>query len=235
MRKFNKKHGRQRCLAFVVFILTAFVVSVGPAVAGEKPFSLEAEYSKEDQLQVAASYQLSERFAFELGHQSVSDWLDTKGWQGKLKVTPWSGMDFRLGYDFSGNRLLVGADAEFPFKENLKLVSALNWINATAVDQKYLDYQCGLEIGIGYDHTILAGAQGLYEFGKPHEPELFLALDLNWQLPKGYALSYNPTISVEGAFTQYLTVAKEWEDVKVAFFAGHEDDFAWNFGLTVSY
>ena len=99
-------------------------------------------------------------------------------------------MDLSLGYDFTGKHLLLGADAEFPFKENLKLVSDLNLISATTAEQKYLDYLCGMEIGIGYDHAILAGAQGLYEFGTP-EPELFTNL---MAVPRALPLSYNKIV-----------------------------------------
>ena len=235
MLKLNKKYGFERCWALVVLMLIAILVCVGPAAARETPFSLDAAYSKQDQLQVAANYRLSERFGFELGYQALSPWLSGNEWQGKLEVTPLTGLDLSLGYDFTGKHLLLGANAGFPFKENLKLVSTLNLISATEAERKYLDYLCGMRIGIGYNHTILAGAKGLYEFGTPHEPELFLQLDLNWQLPKGFALSYKPTIGVEGEFAQRMTVSKQWDAVKVGIFAGHKDNFQWDFGLAVSY
>ena len=235
MLMFNKKHGFERCLTLVVFMLTALLLYAGPAVAKDSPFSIDAAYSKQDQLQVAATYQLSERIGLEVGYQDLNSWLPGNKWQGKIGVTPLTGLDLSLGYDFTGKNLLLGATAGFPFKENLKLVSALNLISATEAERKYLDYLCGMQIGIGYNHTILAGAKGLYEFGTPHEPELFLQLDLNWQLPKGFGISYKPTIGVEGEFAQRLTVSKQWDTVKAGIFAGHKDNYQWDIGLTVSY
>lgn len=235
MRKFMKRRVLERCSTLIVFMLVGIFVCAGPAAGKDNPFSLNAAYSRQDQLQLAAGYQLSEYFGLELGYQDLNSWLPGSRWQGKMEFAPLTGLDFSLGYDFTGKNLLLGAATELPVKENLNLVSAVNLINATEAKTKYLDYLCGMQIGIGYNHTILAGAKGLYEVGEPHEPELFLQLDLNWRLPKGFGISYEPMIGVEGEFSQRLTVSKQWEAAKAGLFVGHKDDYQWDFGVAVSY
>ena len=69
-------------------MLIAILVCVGPAAARETPFSLDAAYSKQDQLQVAANYRLSERFGFELGYKALSPGCRGMNGKGSLKLLP---------------------------------------------------------------------------------------------------------------------------------------------------
>ena len=88
-----------------------------------------------------------------------------------------------------------------------------------------MDYLLGLQIGIGYNHYLLAGAQGEYNLQEDHEPELFVELDLNWRLPKGFGIRVQPHIGVEGNFHHQTTVFKAWPNkLETGLVAGQDPD-----------
>ncbi|NLM38225.1 MAG: hypothetical protein GX202_08885, partial [Firmicutes bacterium] len=120
--------------------------------------------------------------------------------------------------------------------QNLRFVSELNAILPTGSGAKYLDYLTGLQIGIGYNHYLLAGAQGGFDLAEGHEPELFVELDLNWRLPKDFGIRVQPHIGVEGNFHHQTTIFKTWPNkLETGLVVEQELGGRWDVGLFLRY
>jgi hypothetical protein len=237
--KLKQKKGIVHKLVLVALLLVGGLLWLDlPAYGEDNPFSLSASYSLRDQAQFQAGYQINEQFGVDVGYLDLgpSEFPDSR-WQGRLNLKPLKGLDLHAGYDFTGNNYLLGGKAKLPLNDNLNLVSTLEKIiPAEGTGEKYLDYLCGLQIGIGVNHYILAGARGLYQIDAAHEPELFLELDLNWRLPKGFGIRFAPHVGVEGNLSHQTSFSKRWgERLRAEIFVGQEEDQRWDCGLLVSY
>ncbi len=227
---------------YLRFILIGLIITGGlfllksPVYGKDNPFTLSASYSLQEQAEIQGIYHFNQNFAIDFGYQRVGRYLSGNRWQGRVVFTPVTGLDLKTGYDFTGKNLLLGLDSQVPLGRNLRVISEIEGLLPGADGKKYLDYYTGLMIGIGIEQYIIAGARGLYEFGIPHEPELFLQLDLNWQLPKGFHIRLQPLVGVEGDFCHQTTLLKQWENgIETGIFVGQKEDHSWNFGVVASY
>lgn len=227
---------------FFRLILISLIVAGGlfssraPVYGGDDPFTISGSYSLQEQAQIQGNYQFNQNFAVDFGYQRVGQYLSGNRWQGRMVFTPVTGLDLKTGYDFTEKNFLLGLDTQLPLGRNLRLVSDLETLFSGAEGRNFLDYYCGLMIGIGIEHYIVAGARGLYEFGIPSEPELFLQLDLNWYLPKDFKIRFQPLVGVEGEFCHQTTLLKKWENgLETGVYVGQKEDHSWNFGVMASY
>jgi hypothetical protein len=230
-----KKSKWQRPL--ICLIILGTVLGSGLSAAGATPWSGSASYSIQGKAQFQVGYQVNDLFGFGLGYGEVaSGALAGNRWRGQINMTPLETMAFQAGYDLTGNNYFLGGQAEFPLNQNLAVASELDVVIPARDGAKYLDYRLGLQIGIGYQHYLFAGGQGLYQVGTPHEPELFVELDLNWQLAQNWGIRLQPHVGVEGEFSHRTTVTKEWaNNLETGLFVGKNTEGRWDVGLFARY
>jgi len=230
------KIGKLR-LALIGLFVWGAVCGVGQPVAGAVPWSGMLSYSLRDQAQFQVGYQANEYFGFDLAYRDLGlETLTGNRWQGRLLFTPGDRFDFQVGYDLTGEHILVGGQAQIPLNQNISFISAVNGIIPENKDEKIVDYRLGLQIGIGYNHYLFAGAQGEYQLDTDHEPELFVELDLNWRLPKGFGIQVQPHIGVEGEFYHQTAVFKTWPNqLETGIVFGQEPDNQWEVGVFLRY
>ena len=231
-----KKLGKLR-IVLVGLIIWGAVLGVGLPVVAATPWSGTVSYSLRDQAQFQVGYQLNEVVGFDLAYRDLGlQELTGNRWQTRFLLTPGDRLAFQAGYDLTGEHYLVGGQANVPLNQNIRLVSGVNTILPADKGAKYVDYLLGLQIGIGYNHYLLAGAQGEYNLQEDHEPELFVELDLNWRLPKGFGIRVQPHIGVEGNFHHQTTVFKAWPNkLETGLVAGQDPDGQWDVGLFLRY
>lgn len=230
----GKKYDKFQITLIGCFLVVMFLAT-GLPTSGATPWSWSASYSLRDQAQLQVGYQLNDYLGVDVAYQD----LDNKEfagnrWLGRILLTPVEGVELRAGYDFTGEQYLVGGRTALPLNDNLRFVSALTKMIPAHDGDKYLDYLVGLEIGIGYNHHLLAGAQGLYQWEKTgQEPELFVELDLNWRLPKNFGIRLQPYVGVEGEFSHQTSVYKKFDHVQAGLSFGQDTDQNWDIGLFV--
>ncbi len=231
-----KKLGKLR-IVLVGLIIWGAVLGVGLPVVAATPWSGTVSYSLRDQAQFQVGYQLNDLFGLDLAYQDLGlQELTGNRWQTRLLLTPGDRLAFQAGYDWTGEHYLVGGQANVPLNQNIRFLSEVDTILPANSGDKYVDYLFGLQIGIGYNHYLLAGAQGEYQLREDHEPELFVELDLNWRLPKGFGIRLQPHVGVEGNFHHKTTVVKAWPNkLQTGLAVGQDPDGEWNVGLFLRY
>lgn len=231
-----RKLGKLR-VALVGLLILGAVFGVGLPVAAATTWSGTVSYSLREQAQFQVGYQLNKVLGFDLAYRDLGlQELTGNRWQTRLLLTPGDRLAFQAGYDFTGEQYLVGGQADVPLNQNIRLISEVNTILPAKSGAKYVDYLLGLQIGIGYNHYLLAGAQGEYQLQEDHEPELFVELDLNWRLPKGFRVRVQPHIGVEGNFHHKTTVFKAWPSkLETGLAVGQDPDGQWDVGLFLRY
>lgn len=223
-------------LALIGCLLVGMIFSIGLPAAAATPWSWSASYSLRDEAQLQVGYQFNDFLGVDLAYQN----LDNKEfagnrWLGRILLEPVDGVNLQVGYDLTGEQYLVGGETALPLNQNLRFISEVTKMIPVHDGNKYLDYLVGLEIGIGYNHYLLAGAQGLYQWHADHEPELFVELDLNWRLPHNFQIRLQPYVGVEGAFSHKTTVYKDWDQVQAGLVFGQDTDARWDIGLFARY
>lgn len=231
--------GKKFKLEFMLvgLMILGAVFGIGLPVAGASPWSGTASYSLRNNGQFQVGYQVNDVLGFDLAYRDLGiQALKGNRWQGRLLLSPVETVGLQAGYDLTGKHYFVGGQADLPLNQNLRLITGLNTIIPTDGGNKYLDYRLGLEIGIGYSHYLFAGAQGEYELGTDHEPELFVEMDLNWRLPKNFGIRVQPHIGVEGDFSHQTTVFKQWANkLETGVSFGQDAHGRWDVGLVARY
>lgn len=232
MRKLSKLH-----VALIGVLIWGAVFGAGRPVAAATPWFGTVSYSLQDQVQFQVGYQVNAVVGFDLAYRDLGlRALTGNRWQTRLLLTPGDRFAFQAGYDLTDEQYLVGGQANIPLNQNLHFVSEVNTILPAESGDKYVDYLVGLQIGIGYNHYLLAGAQGEYNLAEDHEPELFVELDLNWRLPKSFGIRVQPHIGVEGEFCHQTTVYKTWPNhLETGLTVGQDFDGQWDVGLYLRY
>jgi hypothetical protein len=232
--------GKKQVKSQIVLIgcfLVVMILGASLPTSGATPWSWATSYSLRDQAQFQVGYKFNDYLGFDVAYQDLKQKeLAGNRWLGRILLTPVDGVDLQVGYDLTGEQYLVGGRTALPLNENLRFVSALTKMIPVNDGDKYLDYLVGLEIGIGYNHHLLAGAEGLYQWGiTGQEPELFVELDLNWRLPKNFGIRLQPHIGVEGKITHQTSVYRNFEHLQAGLFFGQDADARWDIGLYARY
>ncbi|NLY88544.1 MAG: hypothetical protein GX085_02845 [Firmicutes bacterium] len=205
-----------------------FFGGVSAGAVEDKPWSLMGGYAVEEGALFDGTYNLSP--AWQLNLSRLEERLQLRAVY--LPTPNWS---LQAGYDFTKEQYLAGLKYRGELGENTAFLAKATGYRRRDVNEYLLDYQCDLEIGVNleHDHLVFAGIRGEYIPGKPHDPEIYIRLDLNWNFGRDWHLRLEPLVLVEGRIDHRTTLSRKWPNGTEAGIYCKNEEFRWDAGIFV--
>lgn len=195
-------------------------------LAENRPWSLMGGYAVEEGALFDGTYSFSPAWQLNLSRRE-------ERLQLRAAYLPVPNLSLQAGYDFTTEQYLAGLKYRGEMGENTAFLAKATGYRQQDVDEYFLDYQFDLEIGIHHGHLVFAGIRGEYIPEKPHDPEIYVRMDLNWDFGRNWHLRLEPLVLVEGRVDHRTTLSRKWSNgTEIGIYCKNED-LRWDGGIFV--